>query len=217
MSRSEIIDRVLLGGYEAAKKDATRKIVARYARGNVAVQNGYYIDEDELQALRLAGDKAMQNIRDWHPKIRADDTDIHELIEYRQTKSNAVSRAWKDKAYEDLKAFSADVKKDDTACNAESVGRAEQFIHNLPLNIDRPTVSIEDQGNILIEWYKRPPKGDATIFSVVFDTESYVYSLLKNGVPDTHGALNYTAGSLEMILTLLNKDFGIISDARLKP
>ncbi len=216
MRLSEIMDRILLGGYEAAKEDATRQIVARYARGNVAVQLGQFIDENNLKELRKAGDKAMQSIQEWRPKTRADDTHVFELKEYRQTKPNAISRAWKDKAYEDLKAVSTDIKKDDAACNAESVRRAEQFIHSLPLDIELPTVSTEDQGNILIEWYKRPPKGNATIFSVVFGTESYVYSLLKNGVPDTHGALNYTAGSLEMILTLLNKDFGIISDARLK-
>ncbi|MEQ1888029.1 MAG: hypothetical protein ABL951_02480 [Alphaproteobacteria bacterium] len=72
MRLSEILDWLLLGGYEAAKEDATRQIIARYARGNIAIQNGYYIDEVELKALRVAGDKAMENIRDWRPKIKAD-------------------------------------------------------------------------------------------------------------------------------------------------
>ncbi len=66
----EILDHVLLGGYEAAKKDATRKVVARYARGNVAIQMGRFIDEEDIKKLRDAGDKAMQNIRIWHTMIK---------------------------------------------------------------------------------------------------------------------------------------------------
>lgn len=73
MRLSEIMDRLLLGGYEAAKKDATRKIVARYARGNIAVQEGRYLDEEDLKELRAAGDKAMRKIRNWRPKIKSDD------------------------------------------------------------------------------------------------------------------------------------------------
>lgn len=72
MRLSEILDRMLLGGYEAAKKDATRRIVARYSRGNVAVQQGRYIDEDDSKELREAGDKAMQKLRSWRPKLKAD-------------------------------------------------------------------------------------------------------------------------------------------------
>ncbi len=72
MRLREILDRLLLGGYEAAKKAASRQIVARYARGNVAVQLGQFIDENDLKELRKAGDKAMQSIRDWRPKIKAD-------------------------------------------------------------------------------------------------------------------------------------------------
>jgi len=70
MRLSEILDRILLGGYEAAKEDATHQINARYARRNISVQNGYLIDEKGLQDLRRAGDKAMQNIRKWRPKIK---------------------------------------------------------------------------------------------------------------------------------------------------
>lgn len=72
MRLHEIIDRLLLGGYEAAKKAASRQIVARYARGNVAIQLGQFIDEDDLKELRKAGDKAMQNIRAWRQKVKVD-------------------------------------------------------------------------------------------------------------------------------------------------
>lgn len=65
MRLSEILDRILLGGYEAAKEDATRRIVARYTRGNVNVQNGRLISEDGLEKLLLAGDKAMKKLRVW--------------------------------------------------------------------------------------------------------------------------------------------------------
>ncbi len=65
MRLSEILDRILLGGYEAAKKAASRQIVVRYARGNVNVQNGHLIDEAGLEKLRVAGDKAMKRLNAW--------------------------------------------------------------------------------------------------------------------------------------------------------
>lgn len=62
---NEIQDRVLLGGYEAAKKDAVRRIIARYSRGNVNVQNGQLLDEAGLEKLRADGDNAMKKLRVW--------------------------------------------------------------------------------------------------------------------------------------------------------
>jgi len=65
MRLSEILDRILLGGYEAAKKNATRQIIARYSRGNVNIQNGYLLDGDGLEKLRAAGDDAMKKLHVW--------------------------------------------------------------------------------------------------------------------------------------------------------
>lgn len=154
---------------------------------------------------------------DWNTNLSSHATTnkVVPLQDYREFRSNAISMDWKDRIYDQLKAFGAD-PQEDCEFNAVSGLRAEQLIRDLPTDIDSPTLSLEDQGNILIEWYKKPRGEEATIFSVVLGTENYIYSLLKNGVPDTHGALNYSQGSLEVVLSLLRKNFGITLNARLK-
>lgn len=72
MRLSKILDHILLGGYEAAKEEATRQVVARYSRRNISAQNGYFIDQKGLQLLHKAGDKAMRNIRNWRQSLNAD-------------------------------------------------------------------------------------------------------------------------------------------------
>lgn len=94
MRLSEILDRILLGGYEAAQKAASRQIVARYARGNAAVQQGRFINEDDLKELRDAGDKAMQNIRDWRLMTEVDATGSVTPQAYHPSTSNAISKDW---------------------------------------------------------------------------------------------------------------------------
>jgi hypothetical protein len=63
MNFRAIIDWLTLADYEAAKERATEQIVARFARGNTAVQNGQYIDEDKLRDLSAAGDRATESLR----------------------------------------------------------------------------------------------------------------------------------------------------------
>ena len=58
-----IYDWLTLADYKAAKERATAQIVARFARGNTAVQNGQYIDEDKLRDLSAAGDRATESLR----------------------------------------------------------------------------------------------------------------------------------------------------------
>lgn len=62
MTMSEIIDRLFHGGYDTAKKRETAKIVARYSRGNVSVQNGFILDEGALDNLRKRGDRAAKRL-----------------------------------------------------------------------------------------------------------------------------------------------------------
>lgn len=40
-----------IAAYEAAKADLDHSIVARFARGNVRVQNGNYLDSDDLAEM----------------------------------------------------------------------------------------------------------------------------------------------------------------------
>jgi hypothetical protein len=54
---------LLLADYEAAKDHATDVIIARYARGNTSIQNGWYLDETDLAALSRAGDDALLKLK----------------------------------------------------------------------------------------------------------------------------------------------------------
>ena len=49
--------------FKDAITSAIDQIIARYARGNTSVQNGWYIDEDDLKALSAKGDDAMKKLR----------------------------------------------------------------------------------------------------------------------------------------------------------
>jgi len=135
------------------------------------------------------------------------------LQERRQSRSNAVSMDWKERIYNELKILIGS-QSDDFELNEISALRAKGFIRDLPLDIDSPALSAEDGGSVLIEWYKKPRGEEATIFSVVFGTDNYLFSLLRNGTIKSNGALNYSDESLEMIFNLLRKNFGIISNAR---
>ncbi len=48
--------------YSAAKEKATDEIIARYSRGNTLVQNGYYLDQRNLDSLSERGDHAMAQL-----------------------------------------------------------------------------------------------------------------------------------------------------------
>ena len=51
-----------LADYEAAKEKATKQIVARFARGNVAFQNGWVLDERAVVVLSARGDAAIAHL-----------------------------------------------------------------------------------------------------------------------------------------------------------
>lgn len=59
---TQFID-LFLGGFEAAQKQASKDVVARYSRGNVCVQNGNLFDDEEREALLQAGDRAWKNAK----------------------------------------------------------------------------------------------------------------------------------------------------------
>jgi sialic acid synthase SpsE len=41
-----------LEDYEIAKRKAERDVVARFSRGNVAIQNGHFLSKNDIQILR---------------------------------------------------------------------------------------------------------------------------------------------------------------------
>ena len=49
--------------YDAAKRQATKDIISRYARGNVAFQNGLVLDEEDLAKLSANGDRAIARLK----------------------------------------------------------------------------------------------------------------------------------------------------------
>lgn len=62
----ELISWLKLADYDDASRHASEQIVARYARGNVALQNGWFMDKSDLARLSEAGDRAIAN-----PKLKA--------------------------------------------------------------------------------------------------------------------------------------------------
>lgn len=64
-----------MADYYEEMENATKQIATRYSRGNVSMQNGRYIDSDNLRELSLAGDRALARLKkrlpaDFHGAIR---------------------------------------------------------------------------------------------------------------------------------------------------
>lgn len=53
----------LVGRLQAARRSASRKIAARFSRGNVSVQFGRYLNESDLLQLRIDADAAMSRLQ----------------------------------------------------------------------------------------------------------------------------------------------------------
>lgn len=51
-----------LADYEEAKDAATDQVITRFARGNVSIQNGSYLDDKKLEALSRRGDAALTKL-----------------------------------------------------------------------------------------------------------------------------------------------------------
>ncbi len=60
-----------LDDYFVAQQKATEEIVARFSRGNVAIQNGSFLDRDKLADLSEKGDEAMARLHKRIPDDRA--------------------------------------------------------------------------------------------------------------------------------------------------
>lgn len=58
----EFLDWITLADYEQAKERNCVDIVARFSRGNVNVQDGQIIDEDDLRRMSARGDQALAHL-----------------------------------------------------------------------------------------------------------------------------------------------------------
>jgi hypothetical protein len=56
-------DWLSLRDYEQAMTEAEQKIVARYSRGNVCIQNGWFIDKDKLNDMSRQADAASESLK----------------------------------------------------------------------------------------------------------------------------------------------------------
>lgn len=52
-----------LKDFHDAQRAAEEELVARYARGNTSIQNGWYIDEAGIEKLGRKGDRSFKKIR----------------------------------------------------------------------------------------------------------------------------------------------------------
>jgi hypothetical protein len=51
-----------LADYDSASERATEQIIKRYTRGNVSLQNGWYLNEKKLDTLSKRGDQAASRL-----------------------------------------------------------------------------------------------------------------------------------------------------------
>ena len=59
----KFLAKLIFRKYEAERREATSRIVARFARGNIRAQNGDFLTEAEALELRDKGDKAVKKIK----------------------------------------------------------------------------------------------------------------------------------------------------------
>jgi hypothetical protein len=57
-----LYDWLVVRDYEMAKEEAARRVVSRFARGNVLLQSGHYLTEAEVMDVSRRGDRAMDRL-----------------------------------------------------------------------------------------------------------------------------------------------------------
>lgn len=63
MRLRKIVDWLTVNDYARAKRKAASSVAARYTRGNVHVQNGWFLDEEGLDRLSKSGNDAAASLR----------------------------------------------------------------------------------------------------------------------------------------------------------
>jgi hypothetical protein len=59
----QLFDWLAVKDYTNAKQRAAVETAARYSRGNVSVQNGWFLDDAGLKELSAAGDRAIVRLQ----------------------------------------------------------------------------------------------------------------------------------------------------------
>lgn len=148
-------------------------------------------------------------------KGQAYGTNVIDLSKHRHL--TVVKFAWKSNLLDEINGlYLPENLPEDTILLPNALLNAKQFIEGLPLQIDGPTLSVEANGSILLEWYT-DKSGQATIFSVVFDGKGILFSLFKAGKrTNNYGHLNFCEESIARILPDITQNFGISDGHRLK-
>ena len=59
----KFVNWLTLHEYEREKQEAFRDVVSRFTRGNIAIQEGRFLDSSELRELGAEGDAAAARLR----------------------------------------------------------------------------------------------------------------------------------------------------------
>lgn len=131
--------------------------------------------------------------------------------DFRNKKSSSSVWDWREEAKEEIDNVESD---DDVATNFFAKENAKLFVKNLPWNITAPSVSLEPDGAILLEWYKKI--GEEThVFSAIIDLDKIIYSTFGIGEPDQFGEVGYrgvtncSTLSIKMLSKILENYFGL--------
>ncbi len=58
----KLLDHIFFGGFEQKRRNASRKLVMRYSRGNVSVQLGRFLEKFQLENKRKQADIAQDRL-----------------------------------------------------------------------------------------------------------------------------------------------------------
>jgi hypothetical protein len=138
---------------------------------------------------------------------------VTNIADYRK-QSATVRASWNNTAVADLLRLKESLPEDINLL-PNAYPHAKDFIEKLPIQIEGPSLDIEDTGKVLVEWAKREASGNITIFSVAFDGKGILYSLFEDGRrTDYFGHISFSDRSIDMILPTIKQHFGIMSDGR---
>lgn len=147
----------------------------------------------------------------------ASTSNIISLAEYKQSKT--ILMEWKSliKTEIDNLEFHDDLPN---TVNNDALTNAKLFTELLPLDINPPSLGLEPNGAILLEWYKKSLNGKTIIFSTIIDEEKITWAIFNSG-QKSYGTLNFSdefskSLSVEVLSPLLQDYFGIKNDSQSK-
>ena len=92
------------------------------------------------------------------------------------------------------------MSEQENAANKIAEMHAIDFVKKLPLSILAPVPCIDEDGEILFEWYEKPKNERSSIFSVIFDDNGYIFAKMSDGKEVVRGQLYYSPRALKIVL-----------------